>query len=191
VSIPPKVVPVWRLREVLASATSLKAASLELGVAQPTLRALALREGLRREWNACKRNGLRHTGISHAGQYNFVDMAGQTIAGVEVIDRVANLTGNANWKCKHPCGHVAQHEGIRLRAQEKRGLVMRCWECEPKGGGRRPARYVPPLPEPLSRVCDECHEPKEIAAFDDAAPTCMQCETELATPARVMGGDRV
>jgi hypothetical protein len=172
----PIVVPLPLLREVLSTAASGQDAAKVLGIDDGTLRKLATRNQLGGLLAECKRRGWRNRGKRGPGQYNFVDMTGKTLAGVSVLSRAPDVTGNAVWRCEHPCGHVCNHQGIFLRAQQKKGLAMRCKVCEPPRGGR--ARRVT-LTE---RGCDECHLTKPIADFDGDATTCRQCETELATP---------
>lgn len=128
------IVPTPKLREALTASSSLGQAAKACGVSPQTLRWLAYRHHMGALLEACKRRGLSNTGKPvREGQYNFVDMTGRTLVGVEVLRRVANGTGNANWRVKHlACGHEGTFEGIRLRAAEKHGETLRCRVCQPK-----------------------------------------------------------
>lgn len=65
----------------------------------------------------------------------FVDMSGQTLAGVTVLSRAPNVNGNARWRVEHvACGHVSVRQGIELRDIAKQGRTVRCVECDPKRG---------------------------------------------------------
>lgn len=67
------------------------------------------------------------------GDYNFINYEpGHPIAGV-TIERAAESLNGARWLCKHPCGHTGIKKGMELRATEKRGGKLRCYECAPKG----------------------------------------------------------
>lgn len=128
----PVPVPTPVLREALTSCSSIAEAAHACGIGQQRLRTLAYEHHLGGLFEALRRRGLANTGKAREGQYNFVDMVGRELAGVVVLKRAANLTGNATWECKHACGHVARYEGIRLRAQEKAGRPLRCKVCDPR-----------------------------------------------------------
>ncbi len=64
--------------------------------------------------------------------YNFKDMTSQTVAGVLVLERTRSDRYGARWKVRHACGHETTARGIQLRATEKIGGKMRCWDCHPK-----------------------------------------------------------
>jgi hypothetical protein len=64
--------------------------------------------------------------------YNFVDMTGRTAAGVQVLDRRPSDRYGACWLVRHACGHERVVRGAQLRASEKSGGKLRCWDCHPK-----------------------------------------------------------
>ena len=54
----------------------------------------------------------------------------------DVIQRVANHRhGNARWLCQCDCGGQVTVQGIRLRADEKKGRTPSCPACRPKRPG--------------------------------------------------------
>lgn len=81
----------------------------------------------------------RNSGLEHPG---FVDMAGKTIAGCLIESRLANVDGNACWRCVCACGEKFVAQGIRIRDTEKRGATLRCDAC--KEQGRKPTASVAP-----------------------------------------------
>jgi hypothetical protein len=48
-----------------------------------------------------------------------------------VLERAANVNGNARWKCLHSCGATEILEGIRLRSSPPKY----CDNCRPKRPG--------------------------------------------------------
>lgn len=58
------------------------------------------------------------------------NMVGEWLCGARVLRRVENsVEGNSRWRCRLACGHLAEIEGIVLRAQHKLGRVLRCKAC--------------------------------------------------------------
>lgn len=67
-----------------------------------------------------------------AANYNFVDLAGKTLAGCVVLQRAPNgASGNAAWWARASCGHRVVLSGIALRAAHKRNPKRhyRCQAC--------------------------------------------------------------
>lgn len=60
---------------------------------------------------------------------SFIDLTGQTIAGVQVVERAKSQAGTARWLVEFPCKHRKVFTGIALRSTERRGGKSRCGEC--------------------------------------------------------------
>lgn len=69
----------------------------------------------------------------HPGErtYNFIDLTGRVLAGVQVLERVPAKSGAA-WTVRHRCGHTRVFKTSRIRENEKFGRELRCTLC-PKG----------------------------------------------------------
>lgn len=60
--------------------------------------------------------------------FEFVDMAG-TVAGVAILRRLPNVSGNACWAVQCACGARLTALGTRLRQLDRDGKRLRCRVC--------------------------------------------------------------
>jgi hypothetical protein len=94
------------IRAVKEAGTIAGAARL-LGIKGESLRKAIIRRGLRDAVENVRKR--RHPA--------FVDMTGKVCGDWTVLERAANTSnGNAQWLCKHSCGHHQVVQGIALRS---------------------------------------------------------------------------
>lgn len=119
----------------------------------PTLRALApdSREAEEPVTHRSSKRGL--AGRSHPG---FVDMTGQTVAGVKVLERLTNIGGSARWQCRCECGATFVVLGFALRASDRAGTRARCSTCRPRRTGIGSRRAPTPKRPGSARICRVC-----------------------------------
>lgn len=69
---------------------------------------------------------------TRATRPDFVDMTGQTLAGVEVVRRARNSHTGARWRCRClACGAQSVQYGFYLRKIARQGGRVRCGDCAP------------------------------------------------------------
>jgi hypothetical protein len=110
-----------------------------------------------------------------------VEMTGRTIAGVEVLSRAANVSGNARWRCRViACGHIESVTGILLRKLEREGNKYRCKQ-------RHRCEFVGPAPECFRCGLDKGHNGSHSALIETGAPWFPEVdETKLEPVTRLL-----